>query len=106
MFPRKTKSELKHLYHCDRKVTNSRKIVLPSKLAGPLVHFFQISPTSRSRYCTDYLYDLKAQTKNMHISELTKLLFDSDTYIDHSFLFMFTKVHALYNFGVYNVVSL
>ena len=43
----------------------------------------------------------------MHISELIELLFDSDTYIDHSFLFMFDKkVHALYNFGGYDVVFL
>jgi len=63
MFPRKTKLELKHLYHCDRKVTNSRKFVLPSKLAEALVHFLQTSPTSRSRYCTDYLYDLKGINK-------------------------------------------
>jgi len=63
MFPRKTKLELKHLCHCDRKVTNSRKFVLPSKLAEALVHFLQTSPTSRSRYCTDYLYDLKGINK-------------------------------------------
>ena len=43
----------------------------------------------------------------MHISELIELLFDSDTYIDHSFLFMFDKkVQALYNFGGYDVVFL
>jgi len=43
----------------------------------------------------------------MHISELIELLFASDTYIDRSFLFMFDKkVHALYNFGGYDVVFL
>ena len=48
-----------------------------------------------------------AQTKNMHISELIELLFDSDTNIDRSFLLMFyKKVHALYNFGGYDVVFL
>jgi len=43
----------------------------------------------------------------MHISELIELLFDSDTNIDRSFLLMFyKKVHALYNFGGYDVVFL
>jgi len=35
----------------------------------------------------------------MHISQLIELLFNSDAYIDHPFLFMLTKLRGLYNFG-------
>jgi hypothetical protein len=35
----------------------------------------------------------------MHISELIELLFNSDAYIDHSFLLTLTKLRGLYNFG-------
>jgi hypothetical protein len=61
MFPRRTKDEIKHLCNRDRKVSKTN--LLPSTPAELLVHFFQISPTSRSRYCTDYLYDLKGTNK-------------------------------------------
>ena len=102
----KQKMNLNNCAIATERSSTQDKFILPSMLAELLVHFFQISPTSRNRYCIDYLYDLKA-TNQKYGHQPTNQVIAQFWCMHRSFLFFtLMKLHDLYNFGGYDGIFL